>query len=109
MFKIVQNPEFTHTVPVMVPVDGGHVEQSLKCRFRVLPADEIDSHDLATPAGTEAYLRAICVRFEDVCGDDGQPIPPSDALTDQLLGITFVRIALVRAYTEAMAKAKRGN
>ena len=109
MFKIVKNPEFTHAVPVMVPVDNGHDEQLLKCRFRVVSSDDLGQHDLASTEGTEAYLRAIVVRFEDVVDDDGQPIAVSDALTTRLLGISFVRIALVRAYSVAVTKFKTGN
>lgn len=109
MFKIVKNPEFTHAVPVMVPVDGGYDNQSLKVRYRVLPADEISRHDFASPEGTEAYLRAIVVRFEDVIDEDGNHVPHSEALTTQLLGVAYVRQAVMRAYTEAMSKARLGN
>lgn len=107
MFKIAKNPEFTHEVPVLVPCDGGHVEQSLKVRFRALDVDEANS--LLNEAGQEAYLRAICVRFEDVVDEDGTAIPPSHELTNTLLAKAFVRVALFRAYSLAMAKAKQGN
>lgn len=109
MFKIVKNPEFTHKVPVQVPVDGGFSEQTLRCRFRVLSADEMAIHNLETVEGTESYLRAICARFEDVADEDGQIIPHSDELMTQLLGISYVRMALIRAYTAAMSKARLGN
>lgn len=107
MFKITKNPEFTHEVPVLVPCDGGHVEQTLKVRFRAIDVDEGNS--LLTESGQEAYLRAVCVRFEDVVDEDGTPIPPSDELTSQLLAKSFVRVALFRSYSLAMAKAKQGN
>lgn len=109
MFKIVRNPEFTHAVPVMLPVDGGFEEQTLKCRFRLLSVDDQALHDLTTTEGTEAWLRNICVSFEDVVGEDGKPIPQSDALTSQLLGSLPVRIGLMRTYTAALAKARLGN
>lgn len=109
MFKIAKSPEFTHKVTVQVPVDGGHQEQTLKCRFRVISAETLALHDLMTAEGTESWLRAICVRFEDVVDDDGQPVEQSDDLTNTLLGIPYVRLALVRAYTVAMSKAKLGN
>jgi hypothetical protein len=108
MFKITKNPEFTHDVPVLVPCDGGHVEQSLRVRFRAISVDEMNTHSMYGD-GQETYLRAVCVRFEDVADDDGQPIPPSEELTTKLLAIPFVRVALIRAYTLAMSKAKTGN
>lgn len=109
MFKIVKTPTFVHEVSVMVPVDGGHEPQTLKCRFRVLSADEMAQHDMASPEGTETYLRAACLEFMDIVGEDGLPVPHSDALRDQLLGLTYVRMALLRSYTEAMVKARLGN
>lgn len=109
MFKIVKNPEFTHTVPVLVPVDGGHSEQSMKVRFRVVPQDELMNHNLGTADGTESYCRAICVGFADIVGEDDQPIPPSDEVNNILFRQPYVQIALIRAYTQAMSKARLGN
>ncbi len=54
-FKIIDHPESPHKVRVMVPTDGGHVEQTFKARFRVLPKE--DSHDLDSDAGIDAFLR----------------------------------------------------
>ena len=108
-FKLAKTPEFTHKVAIQVPIDGGHREEVLKCRFRVVPAETLALHDLSTAEGTESYLRAICVRFEDVIDEDGQPIEHSDALAHTLFGLPYVRLALVRAYTAAMAKARLGN
>jgi hypothetical protein len=108
-FKLAKNPEFTHKVTIPVPIDGGHRDEVLKCRFRVVSAETLALHDLMTAEGTESYLRAICVRFEDVVDEAGQPIEHSDELTEQLIALPFVRLALVRAYTAAMAKARLGN
>lgn len=109
MFKIVKNPTFVHSVPVMVPVDGGHEEQSLKAQFRVVPQDELMHHNLATAEGTESYCRAIVADFSDIAGEDGQPVPASDAVRDLLFRTTYVQLALIRTYTLAMAKARLGN
>lgn len=109
MFKVIERPEFTHTVPVLVPVDGGHEEQSLKVRFRALPDDELGTFDHDTNEGTHAFLRVAIVRIEDVVGTDGKPVPYSDALRDQLLQFPFVRVALLRAYSAAVTGARLGN
>ncbi|PTX37164.1 hypothetical protein C8N34_1539, partial [Gemmobacter caeni] len=37
MFKLLQKPEFSHTVKLSVPVDGGHDTQTFTARFRALP------------------------------------------------------------------------
>lgn len=106
-FKVVSNPEFTHTVPVLVPVDGTHEEQTLKVRFRVVPQDELMR--IGTADGTEAYCRAIVVHFGDLVGEDDQPVPSSDAIINRLLRLPYVQIALIRHYTQAMSKARLGN
>lgn len=108
-FKIVKNPTFIHTVPVMVPVDGGHVEQTLKAQFRVVPQDELVDHNLATPEGSERYCRAIVADFADIEDEDGQPMPMSDEVRSRLFRTPFVQIALIRSYTLAMAAARTGN
>jgi len=94
---------------VMVPVDGGHAEQSLKAQFRVVPPDELAEHNLATAEGAESYCRAIVAGFSDIVDDAGNPLPPGDAVADVLFRTSFVQIALVRAYTLAMSKARAGN
>ena len=109
MFKIVDNPHFTHKVIVQTPIDGGHREDTFRCRFKVISTEEIADFDLDTPLGTLAFLRAICMGVEDVADEAGAQIPYSDELRDQLLSISFVRLALVRTYFAAMSKARVGN
>ena len=109
MFKIIKNREFTHDVPVMVPSDGGHSEEILRCRFRAVPQSDLMDFDLATDDGTRGWLRAVCVSFPEVADEQGQLIPMSDQLRDDVLGSTFIQIALIRHYTLAMSKARVGN
>lgn len=105
MLKIAANPEFTHTVTVRVPVDGGHAEQTFKARFRVVPWSE-----LATVESDPAeQARRILVGWEGIVDDEERPIPYSDAMRDQLLDMMFVRVPVLRAYVDAVAGAKRGN
>jgi len=107
MFKVVSEPTFTHPVKVMVPVDGGHVEQTFKTKFRVLPLDDEDAD--ANEQSERATLRRAIVSMSDLTGDDDQPVEYSDGLRDQLIAVPYVRIALMRAYISAVAKARVGN
>ncbi len=110
MFKLSKDPQFTHPVTVMVPKDGGgHDEQVLNTRFRVRAVDDLNEHNLGTPEGTEGFLRAIIVRFEDVVDDDGNLIPPGEDLTTDLLALPYVRMAITQGYFAAVNKAKAGN
>uniref|UniRef100_A4WS46 Uncharacterized protein n=1 Tax=Cereibacter sphaeroides (strain ATCC 17025 / ATH 2.4.3) TaxID=349102 RepID=A4WS46_CERS5 len=109
MFKIVADPRFTHVVPVLVPVDGGHVEQTFRATFRVLPTTEADRHELTTTAGMDAFLRAIVVGLEDIEDEEGRPLPYSDGLRDRVLDPIYVKLAVLRAYNAALGKARAGN
>lgn len=102
MFKLVQSPEFSHDVPVMVPVDGGHEEQSLRIRFRV--ADGIESS-----GSVDDLLDRIVVRAENLVDDAGKPIEWSDEIRQRLLKMPFVRVAIMDAYRTAVTKVRAGN
>lgn len=105
MFKIAADPSFAHKVKVRVPVDGGFADQEFTARFRVVPWDDVKALD-HDPA---AQLRLIWIGAEGIADDAGAPLPWSDALRDQLIGILFVRLAVLRTYVDAVTGAVRGN
>lgn len=109
MFKLLQNPEFSHTVKLSIPVDGGHDSQTFTARFRALSISEVAAHDTMTTAGTDAYLRDIVVGWEGVIDDQGEPIPFNSANLDRLIDLPFARQALLETYNSAMMGARRGN
>ena len=107
MFKVVAEPQFTHTVKVRVPVDGGHEDQSFKARFRVIDTDEVAEIELKE--GRKAAVKRILVSMDELTDADGNPVSYSDALRDQLIQLPYVEIALYRTYLEAVTGAKTGN
>lgn len=109
MFKFATELTFAHTVKVMVPVDGGHQAEDFRATFRVLPSDREKDFDLGTAEGSNAFLRAILVKADDIAGADGKKLPWSDELREQLLQVPFVRTALTRTYFRAVQKAAEGN
>lgn len=109
MFKIIENPTFTHTVRVMVPIDGGHREETLKATYKVLTTDEVNGYDLSDSASSRDFLRTALVKLDDIADADGKPIPYSDEVRDQVLALPYARIALGRGYFEAVSKARTGN
>lgn len=109
MFRIADRPEFTHTVTVSMPVDGGFEEQSFKARFALLPSSEVDDLKVDTAAGMKDFLRRVIVSFDDIVNDAGDPIPYSDKLRDTVLDQQPARLALFRTYFAAVSKAKSGN
>jgi len=109
MFKIVENPEFTHVVPVPVPTDGGHREETMRVRYRVIGDDLADSFDLQDPNGVKDFLRAVIVRIDDLVGGDNKPLEWSADLRELVLGLPYARLALLRGYMTAVIKTRLGN
>ncbi|MDX8354358.1 hypothetical protein [Cognatiyoonia sp. IB215182] len=109
MFKVVEEPEFTHDVPIQVPDDDGHSEQILRTRFRAISLSDGEAYDLSTKEGTTAYLQRIIVSFENLVDLEDRKIAYTDAVRDQLLDRPYIRMGLTTAYMRAMHKARAGN
>ena len=109
MFKINQKREFTHTVTVMIPVDGGYDEETFKARFKLLSADEMAEYDLLDGDGLVTFLNDVVLSLSEITDDQGKELPYNDALRDQVFGMMNARMALRDTYIEALAKTKRGN
>lgn len=107
MFKVVAIPKFTRPVQVLVPTDGGHIEQSFKATFIVEDVEKLS--EIQDEGGQKAVLQRVVCHMDDLVGDDDQALPYSDTLRDQLIGIPYVRIALFQTYLTAVTKAKTGN
>lgn len=109
MFKLVTNPEFSHSVKVRVPVDSGYDDLTFTARFRALSISEAEAHNTLTSEGTNAYLREIFVGWDGVVDDIGEAVPFNAGTRDRMIDIPFVRVALLETYNAAMIGAKRGN
>lgn len=110
MFKVIKDCKFTHTVEVMVPVDGGFERQTFDCQFRVAPAEEMEKHDLGTREGSVGLLKLVVVGFgDDLVDMDEKPLPYSDALRDLLIADYPTRQGLSAAYLAAISKGRSGN
>lgn len=106
MLKIVDQPTFVHAVPVMVPVDGGHREETFRVRFRVVDADD---RALNTTEALRTFLDEAVVGMEDLADEAGNPLPFNQAVKDQVLGLPYARLAILKAYMAAVTKARLGN
>ncbi len=109
MFKLEENPKFTHVVEVLVPADEGHVKQDMKVTFQAIPVGEFGQLDLSSAEDSTLFLQRIVVGVDDVVGPDNKPLPFSAELRDRLIAISYVRSAIVRTYFKAMGKAAEGN
>lgn len=109
MFVFDPKASFKHKVNVLVPVDGGHEEQSFEATFVVVPTDRIAQFDLSDSEQSAAFLREAIASVGDVVGPDKKPVVYSDKLRDALIAQPHVRTALARTYFEAVIKAQQGN
>lgn len=107
MFKMIENPEFTHDVPVMVPIDNGHREERFRCRFRAIP--ESLANELIEMEDAKPFLRRIVVEIMDVVDAADKPVGHSEAMLEQMIAIPYVRIGLSKAYFTAISKVRAGN
>ena len=80
MFKMVENPEFTHDVPVMVPIDNGHREEKFRARFRAIP--EALANELIEGEDAKPFLRRIVVEIMDVVDEADQKVPYTEAMLE---------------------------
>lgn len=112
MLKIIRNPEFRTTVRVHAPADGGQQDGEFSVRFRALTRSGLAEFDLGDVAGTDDFLRTVVLGWDGLVGDAGERFEFSDDNFSLLLDLTYVRVALVRAYFDAtggVRAAKRGN
>jgi hypothetical protein len=109
VFNVVTKPTFTRDVPVSVPSGDSFKEESLKATYSVLSDTDRDAFDLATTEDVKAFLREIIVSLDDLADENGQPVTYSPAILEDLLGLGYVRLALLTTYTRAQVKAVTGN
>lgn len=101
-FKLNKNPTFVTTATIAVPTDNGPQDETISVRFRVLP-------DEALELPTLEFLKRAILRIDDVMSDDGEPVPSSVELIDQIVALPFTRLPLVKAYMAALTGARVGN
>lgn len=109
MFKIVQEPTFTHTVKARVPIDGGFREESFKATYRVIDPVELEKLDLSTNEGSTEFLHRTVARLDDIGDAEGNAVEWSDEVFAMVLRLPWARAALARGYFSAIAGAKAGN
>lgn len=125
--KFVLTKKHLYWWPVTVAVPhpdqaraGEMLEMTFRMQFEALPRDEakaIYEQAKSLPAGeAEAQSHADLMRVvqgwdDDVIDDDGRPIPFSPEALQQLLQISWYRLAVYRAWAASQVgeAARRGN
>lgn len=105
-FNIEQKPIFTVTVKVSPP--GGE-PQDFQATFLALDDEALEAFDLATTAGSVNFLEAVVQSVDDVVDNDGVVVASSPNLVTRLIGMSWVRTGLARAYFTGLTQAIEGN
>lgn len=109
MFKVINEPIFTHDVDIHTPVDGGYETQQLSVTFRLVP-DEDEADGVAmTDEQIKDHLRRRIVRFNDLVDEKGKELPYNDAIREKLLARQDIRLGLIKGYSKAVTKGLQGN
>lgn len=109
MFRLKENDEFKWPVTVKVPVDGGKFQpQPFTALFRPIPAEVLEEINKLPILEQDAAQASECLAGwgEDVKGADGEPLEFTEENKARLLGITYVRSAVINAYWDAMSGRK---
>ena len=109
MFKIDERPQFTHTVTVRVPVDGGFDKQSMKVKYQLVSDKVTAEFDHRTLEGQKDFLNLAVVEISDLVDEKGQPMPFNDEVKDHIIGLPYARRALQKGYTDGIVPGLLGN
>ena len=113
MFKIQEQRTVTWPVQVRIPADGGRFEKAdFQVEFALLDQARIDeilnTEDRSTSMDV-AFLREVVTGFRDVRREDGNEMAFSAENLGMLLGIPYVRNAMIDAFFSCISGRRRGN
>lgn len=116
MLKISLTDQPTFTATVEVRFDVVH---RFKVTFRVLDDETMSAitrqHGQPDPdaawiaEGDKQLLRQAWIGWDDIVDLDRQPIPFSDSARERLMSIIPIRVAVITAYYDNLAGARRKN
>lgn len=106
MFVLKTERTFSWPVNIKVPTDGGQfATATFDCTFKLIDVERLK----ATALEDDKFLKEVIVSWAGVEDSNGQALPFSEDARDKMIGIPYVRTALVAAYQEALSGARRKN
>ena len=113
MFVLQETRTYDWPVVVKMPVDGGKFEsRRFTATFRLLTRDQADdlTQDPARDQDTD-FLMDVVVGLKGVNDEDGNEIPFDADLLKKMIGIAYVRTAMIEAYFNSITgdAARRKN
>lgn len=112
-FVLSQSISYSWPVAVEFPIDGGRFDkQTFDAQFKRLPQDRIRQVWDQIQSGEiddEGLCKEILVGWSGITDAKGGEVPYSEQARDQLLLVPLVAAAVVSAWLDSLAKAKRKN
>jgi hypothetical protein len=112
-FVLKQTDSYTWPVPVELPADGGRFnKQTFDAQFKRLPQDRIRDIMDKIQAGEiddDTLCREILIGWSGVQDNKSEEIPFSESSLNVMLNVQMVAAAVVSAWFDSLAKAKRKN
>jgi hypothetical protein len=106
MLKVTARPQFRHKVDARVPTDGGFRDEVFEVTYR-LASDP--NADMSTSALQDDFLRDIVVELHELADENGNAIPYSDAVRDQVFELPWAKLAIFKAYFAAVRGERAKN
>lgn len=109
MFVLQVDPRWSWPVRVRVPVDGGRYEdQVFDATFVLVDERRVRELTDADPSG-RTLLEVAVADWAGVVEADKRPVPYTTSALSAMIGIPFVRAALLEAYRDSITGAARKN
>lgn len=109
MFNIAKLPRVTRPIPLTIEVDGQLEEHPFTATFQIIEVDQSTPEKISDEAGQRAFLQQVVVDLGDVADEHGAPIAFSPELKAAVINRFDCRMALTRAYFDAVQKLAAGN
>lgn len=102
-FRLVKSlKEVDWPVTVNVPVNGGKTEQhEFTAKFKLMSQEEYDKALQGTKNDT-SFIAKFLIGWSGLLDDDDKEVPFSKEALKNLCGLPFVRVAIVKAYNQAI-------
>jgi hypothetical protein len=106
MLKVTARPQFKQKVDARVPIDGGFRDEVFHVTFRLTSQPEAE---VFTTAQQDDFLRDVVVELHDLADENGNAIPYSDAVRDQVFELPWAKLAIFKAYFAAVRGERPKN
>jgi hypothetical protein len=108
-FKIVKQLEIDWPVPVNVPTSGGKTElHTFTAKFKIMGNEYFEKAQQKAKDDIDLISKLI-TGWDGVLDDNDKPVKYSKKALSELCSLPFVRIAIIKAYTEALNGAEAKN